>query len=177
MNSFSRMNTFSGKFLRSLALCLLLPLAGCKNTTGEPNSVALETLYQHGQCGGERTASAILIDNAEALSEWWQVLARMTLPAPQLPAPLRQVDWREHNIVIIQAGSQPSAGYALNLADNTANVEEQTLIINVRLEKPPRDAMVAQVITSPCMAVAAAKGSYNAVKVKDSEGSLFTSSE
>lgn len=150
-------------------LSILLALNACKTHSG--SAVAVATLFQHSHCQAE-TAKAILIDNAADLSAWWQPLARLSLPARELPAPLAQVDWRERNVVVVYAGSRPSAGYKLELAGGTAQVEDQTLKINVHLTEPPADAMVAQVITSPCMVIAANKDSYTAVKVEE-EGKIF----
>lgn len=155
------------------ALGMLLPLAACGTRSGPAtDSVAVEALYQHNQCQAE-TAKAILIDNVADLNAWWQPLARLSLPARELPVQLEQVDWQTNNLVVIHSGSQPSAGYQLELLGQAAQVKDQTLNINVRLSEPPADAMVAQVITSPCVVIAAHKNSYTAVKVKDEEGKIF----
>lgn len=153
-------------------LSILLLLAACETRSGPgTESVAVEALYHHNQCQAE-TAKTILIDNAADLSAWWQPLARLSLPARELPSQLQQIDWSTTNIVVVHAGSRPSAGYAIELLGEAAQIKKQTLNIDVRLTEPPADAMVAQVITSPCVVIAAHKNSYTAVKVKDEEGKI-----
>lgn len=154
-------------------LGILLPLAACETRSGPgTESVAVEALYHHNQCQAE-TANTFFIDNAADLSAWWQPLARLALPARELPSQLERIDWRTTNIVVVNAGSRPSAGYAIELPGEAAQVKNQTLNIDVRLTEPPADAMVAQVITSPCVVIAARKNSYTAVKVKDGKGKII----
>lgn len=74
------------------------------------------------------------------------------------PVEWRQSVWSERlssdrteDLLILRAGTKPSAGYRLTIEEQA--VVDGVLQLHVRLRGPAPDAMVAQVLTSPCLAL------------------------
>ncbi|MDC0661654.1 protease complex subunit PrcB family protein [Marinobacter sp. SS21] len=75
------------------------------------------------------------------------------LPAQALTlAPLNAVDFSREHVVIVALGQKTSAGYGVTL--DSAQLIGDRLTLEMRLQSPPPDSMVAQVMTTPCAAVA-----------------------
>lgn len=74
-------------------------------------------------------------------------------------AQLQQSAWAEHiqpsepaqSLLIVRAGSRPTAGYTLRLAQQSRQHGKLQLVIEER--QPAPDTMRAQVMTSPCIAL------------------------
>lgn len=74
----------------------------------------------------------------------WQTLWREHDPGNASAPP---VDFAESLVVGIFSGSRPTAGYAVEIA--AVKNEGNRTIVEYRERQPPRDAPVAQVLTSP----------------------------
>lgn len=83
-----------------------------------------------------------IISNAEGWQQW---VAAHPLDWPVPP------DWSTQARVIIALGNKPTAGYGLSFSGFSQ--ENALLKLAVQQHKPPADAMVAQMITSPCLVV------------------------
>mgnify|MGYP001825925314 FL=1 len=70
-------------------------------------------------------------------------------------------------MVSISLGQQPTAGYALSL--DSAFAEGTTALIRVIWDSPPADAVLAQVITHPCLVVGLPSASFSKVRVVDQD--------
>ena len=64
-------------------------------------------------------------------------------------------------------GKYPTAGYQLELAAETAEINDHDLTLFVSWVEPPVAALVAQVITSPCLLISIPKGDYSVIRVRD----------
>jgi hypothetical protein len=71
-------------------------------------------------------------------------------------------------MVAISRGEQPTAGYAMRLEG--ARREPNTAVIDVHWIVPPPDAMVAQVITHPCLVVGLTEAGMERVLARDQHG-------
>ncbi|WP_435104042.1 protease complex subunit PrcB family protein [Arhodomonas sp. AD133] len=78
------------------------------------------------------------------------------------------LDWRSQAAVGVWLGERPTAGYGLSLADSRQQGDRLELV--VRRQTPPADAMVAQVITYPCLIVTVPRTGYSTLQVVDDDG-------
>ena len=85
------------------------------------------------------TARQATARTAAELSALWQLHA----PGRPLPA----VDFDREIVVGVFLGSRPTAGFSVEIV--SAQRDGQTLVVRYRETRPPRDSIVAQVITSP----------------------------
>lgn len=80
---------------------------------------------------------------------------------------------RDALMVAISRGPQPTPGYGLSLEG--AIREGDTAIISVHWKTPQPDAVLAQVITHPCLVVALPGGVFREVDVVDQTGETIAS--
>jgi hypothetical protein len=74
-------------------------------------------------------------------------------------------------VVAVYMGRKPTAGYHVSMASRAVAVgEHNELILLVSWIEPPGDALLAQVITSPCILVSIPKGNYSTIQVVDEGG-------
>lgn len=78
----------------------------------------------------------------------WAALWRRHSPARPLP----QVDFSKEMVVGVFLGTRPTPGYGV-IIDSVSD-ENGTLLVRYREKRPPRDAILAQVLTSPFALVA-----------------------
>ena len=73
--------------------------------------------------------------------------------APERPAP--PIDWSTEMVVGVFLGSRNTAGYAVDIVGTAA--EQGALVVRYRQREPARDAITAQIITTPFHLVAIPK--------------------
>ena len=71
-------------------------------------------------------------------------------------------------LVAISRGQQPTPGYAMSLAG--ARRENGTAVIEVRWETPPVGAVLAQMLTHPCLVVGISEPDIRRVEAQDQNG-------
>ena len=82
--------------------------------------------------------------NDQQWAALWQQHAGLGKPAPP-------VDFTTRTVVAVFLGSRPSAGYRVEVTGTRQ--EGKTLIVAWREIPPPRDSLLAQVLTSPAVLV------------------------
>lgn len=146
----------------------VLALPGCAATppAGSDGTVAVETLYASGQCGGlDSSAVAWIADTATWRQRYAEVNSlRMEPPPP--PA----VDFSRDGVLLIDMGQQASAGYGLTLAGEAATVQGGVLTVPVDWREPRSGYAQAQVMSHPCVLVKAPAGAFNRIRVVDQAG-------
>lgn len=70
------------------------------------------------------------------------------------------------------AGEFPTPGYSISLQDG-AELAAGVLTIRIKTDRPPQDAMLAQVITHPCLVVGIADPAVGRVKVLDESAAVL----
>jgi hypothetical protein len=60
---------------------------------------------------------------------------------------VKAIDWKKQMIVVVTAGTKPTAGYSIEVL--TLAVKDKTLTVRWKLNSPKPDAVVASVITHP----------------------------
>ena len=67
-------------------------------------------------------------------------------------------------------GQKPTPGYAIELLTDSATLQEGSLNISSIWQQPAEDAILAQVLTSPCVAIMVSTARYDTVKINDQQG-------
>lgn len=75
-------------------------------------------------------------------------------------------------LVVISKGPQPTPGYAFRLT--AVRTIGTAAVIEVEWLEPPPDAVLAQVITHPCLVVGIESAGYETLTVSDQNGVLDT---
>jgi hypothetical protein len=92
-----------------------------------------------------------------------------------LPSSLPEPDT---TLLVISRGDQPTPGYGLTLVDFRFEDEAKGLArMTVQWRTPPRDAILPQVITHPCLVVALADEPPQRIEVFDQYGAAIGSVE
>ncbi len=149
----------------SLTLALLL-LTGCSipgaNLADTPNTTA-QVIDSAVQCSDPNQQPVVFISNKKQLKKIIGHLQGSVLPPPTVHLP--NIDFNRWHVLYISSGQQPTAGYSLTLAEPAFTVQQNRALLNVVLNRPAPDAMVAAVITHPCMLVKLPKGNYTTIEV------------
>lgn len=124
--------------LRSIAVLGSLLLAACQSGTADDGATA-EVLASADQCGRDQAALA-WIENRSDLPGSESIAAAST---PVLNA--------GDPVLLVYLGQKPTPGYSAALKD--AGLADGRLYIDLESEEPDPGAMLAQVITTPCVAL------------------------
>lgn len=134
-------------------------LVGCAvNRSETPDGAPLaRQLTQSDHCG--LTAPGLVyLDNAE------QIDRLSDLPTRNLPLDsLKAVDFEREHLVLVSLGQKPTGGYGVTL-DQSA-IREGTLELTVNVRQPAADAIVAQVLTTPCAVIAVSPDGWNDLSI------------
>lgn len=77
--------------------------------------------------------------------------------------PFQSLDFEREHLLVVGLGQKSTGGYALTLADS--RVENKVLTLMVYLRRPPADAIVTQVITTPCAVLAISATGWKRLEV------------
>lgn len=145
---------------------------GCVNTLSGQAADAdpsVETIHAGTVCtGGPAAPRAVWIDTHQNLKNHWQRMHSHRLGGlkPSFP----QVEWRTHGMVLVHMGQKFTGGYGLQLARSRARLQDGIAFVSVNWVEPPDDAIVAQVITTPCLLLKIRRGAYHSVVIVDQSG-------
>jgi len=126
------------------------------------SAITVDVLQASIQCGGNAV----------------DVNARWIANAAQLESFSRQhnlaiadvVDFAQSMVLLVEMGEKPTLGYRLGLAEQEAQVIEGRVEVVLEWLEPPKDMMVGQMLTSPCLLLKLSKGPYQTVLFKDQNG-------
>jgi len=142
-----------------LALMAALILAACTTQLSETADGAplARQITASDQCGigSEGLAYVSDEDDLARLGEWSMQNLSMK--------PIRALDFDREHILVIGLGQKPTGGYGLTLANS--RIVGDTLKITVILRRPPADAMVTQVLTTPCAVMAVTPRHWDKIEV------------
>jgi hypothetical protein len=143
--------------------------AGCAQPEPDQNTTLLvRSLYSDSQCGGLERPTVVWIADAAAWRSWHGRITSARLPAPPAPA----VDFSREGGLLLAMGSRSTAGYALSLAEESAIVRNGVLTVRVDWHEPPPGALLAQVMTSPCLLVKVPEATFDRVRAVDRQNRL-----
>ena len=125
-----------------LALTLAVALVQPPPAAGAPQSTTTAPAMKTLDKGDHSNVDDSLQMVAKSAQEWQQLWQKHA-PDRQRPT----VDFSKEMVVGVFLGSRPTAGYTLEIV--SATQDGGKLTVRYRETSPPRDAMTAQVLTSP----------------------------
>ena len=158
---------------RLLVLTLFTLLSACftdssvqsqQNST-EPSQtrIKLGILHQSSQCGPSLATQ--WISSQAQFEKLFKATQRMIVsPSPQ-QTPI--VDFTQNGVLLLSMGQQRTGGYAIRLAREEMQIENESAVISVQWKEPDPGMMVAQVITYPCVFIKVPRGEYQIVRAVD----------
>ena len=155
-------------------LCILLFPNGCVGTDSqskEKPTLKVRLLYKGDQCQTYRLNShAIWIDDPDQFKKTYARLTGNTIGAQQDLS--SRVDFSREGILMVTMGQKPTGGYGLELNRDFAVISDDTAVLSVSWIEPPKDAILPQIITSPCLAIILPKGPYSQIHLLDQDAHL-----
>ena len=152
-----------------ITLATLALGVGCAQPeAGTDAALPVQALYSDSQCVGLERTTVVWIADAEAWRSWHGRITSARLPAPSPPA----VDFSREGVLVLAMGSRSTAGYGLSLAEKSAVVREGVLTVRVDWSEPPPGALLAQVMTSPCLLMKVPTAPFDQIRVVDQQGRM-----
>jgi len=140
-------------------LCVLLSLSGSGCSTA---SITVTELLNHGNCNAlDAGVHAVTLEEVARL-QGRRMIGSVSGPADK-PAETQR-------LIAISRGEQPTAGYALELI-SVLTAAGDKIEVTVRWHEPAADAVVAQIITRPCLVLGLPDAATGPVSVKLEDGS------
>ncbi|MDP4547014.1 MAG: protease complex subunit PrcB family protein [Marinobacter sp.] len=151
------MTVFPIKVLTVPAMALALAGCAASGNTAPQQDPHVRQVTQSAHCGLTGPGVAY-VDSQEGLESFLEVRGQNMSTGV-----IRQVDLSQEQLIFVTLGQKPTAGYSLGLAG--VSQEKSTLKLHMDLKAPEPGTMVAQVITSPCVVLAAASGDWDRLEV------------
>ncbi|GAB5477469.1 MAG: hypothetical protein Marn2KO_09360 [Marinobacter nauticus] len=144
-------------FIISAAMLLL---AACSATggPGEGEGVMVRQITQSAYCG--LTGPGVAFVRSEADREALLDVSGQNMATDVV----RKVDLSREALVMVTLGQKPTAGYSVGL--QSALAQGESLVLDMRVNEPAPDMMVAQVITSPCAVLAVEPRGWQQIRVQ-----------
>ncbi len=168
--SFNRHKSNVPRLRQSIFLLAVVAVASCGQEKSEPPvadaAISASVVYRGDYC--PETQPAIrLFGRAEAWNDWY-------VTAESNAGTTGNVDFASHSVIVIAMGEQPSAGYSVDLsqADDSVVIRGGSLNIKSIWRQPGDDDVVAQVITSPCVAISIPKSEFDVIRIIDESGEI-----
>jgi len=141
----------------------MIALSACQpglKVVAEP--LAATVLFQSQQCGHHESSAAVTrIVSAQALQALATRLDRVFAA---------EVDFQQQLVLLVEMGQRPTTGYRLLLSDTGVVVTEAKAVLRLDWQQPPPGAMLAQMLTSPCLLLSLPFAGYTEVAVVDDDG-------
>jgi len=151
-----------------MALCFVM--AGCCTFTGSSCAVQTlkaEQLFAGVQCGGQgQTVLVHWIADESNYHDLQENFSAGTIGG-KLSQNLPQVDFSTHGVLMVGMGEKPTAGYSLSLGAQEVEVDKGVALIHLSWQEPPVGAILAQVVTSPCVFLRLPKADFSKVRIMD----------
>ena len=75
------------------------------------------------------------------------------------------VDFKSMNVLVLEFGYWPTAGYSFSINDTKIRVENNEAFVVVQWDEPAKDSMQAQVTINPCVIFTLPKAAYSRLTV------------
>jgi len=123
----------------------------------DAHRIDVTTVLSHGNCRTD-TVGVTEIDYATLATFRGAHLIGMTQSAEAIRNPV--------HLVAIAPGQFPTAGYAVVL-NGEPSLDGHLLTVRVKIDRPPADAVLAQMLTRPCLVVGVADQTVRSVRAID----------
>ena len=111
-------------------------------------SAELETVARGAMSNIEEPRQVVVRTAAEWQALWKEHDAQRAAPA---------VDFAQSSVVAVFLGTRPTAGFGVDIT--AVKTEGSRAVVEYREQRPPRDALTAQILTSPFHIVRVARAS------------------
>ncbi len=151
--------------LTALFCLSIFSISACDTSvlTSKPEPIYADVIFQSAQCRMSTPEPAFgVVHSQQQLDLLLQEFNRQILG--KKPEPY-QVDFESLNVLILEMGYRPTAGYSLSINEAKIRVKNNEAIVTAQWDDPPEDSMQAQVIISPCVIFTLPKGDYSRVTV------------
>ena len=157
-------------------LCILaISFAGCMPqdiNKESPAFIDAEVIYRGVQCNGPaKGPSAEWVLDPGHLSIIYKRLHRHIISPNVIRPP--DVNFTKSVLLLIEMGRMPSAGYGVDLADETVLIDNEIAELNILWREPAPEYLHAQVISNPCIIVMLPIGVYTSARVLDQNGTTL----
>lgn len=143
----------------------LLMISACDTSelTAESEPMYAEVIFRFRQCRAVTPDPSLeVVSSQQQLDLLVPELNRHTLGATPGSYP---VDFDSMNVLLLELGYWPTAGYSFSINDTKIRVENNEAFLVVQWDDPPEDSMQAQVTINPCVIFTLPKGAYSRVTV------------
>jgi hypothetical protein len=151
---------------------LALGISGCGillQSTVDAGASPVRVLYQSTHCGQTGTQpSGKWINDPATYGRLYGRLRSGTVGAAERQPP--PVNFAREGVLWINMGQKPTGGYTVDPVESGLEIRADTATLRVAWTTPPPDAVLAQVITRPCLLLALPKGGYSRIRVVDLSG-------
>ena len=156
------------KWIIVVIFCLFIPVVNAGAAGAKPDNaqVAVTVLFAGNQCPQD-DPSIRQLSRKEQVDAFLQQNNHILSSAPK--EAVTPVDFSNDVIVAIWMGKKPTAGYGLSLEKESAEVKKDTAVVQVKFKEPDANAMVAQIITRPCLLIKIPKGNYRKIAIVSQE--------
>ena len=159
--------------IRTVLMSILaLGISGCgilPQSTVDAGAPSVRVLYQSTHCGQTATQpSGKWINDPAAYERLYGRLRSGDIGASKRHPP--PVNFTREGVLWIGMGQKPTGGYSIDPAESGLEIRADTATLRVAWSTPPPDAVLAQVITRPCLLLALPKGGYSRIRVVDLSG-------
>ena len=127
----------------------------------------MRSLLTSAQCGRmQATPAHRWIDRR---ADWIELQSGLHRASGRLqPAAPIEVDFERERVLVLYQGRRPTPGYGLRL-EQAERLSATGARVTLATLRPPPDAMLAQVLTSPCLVLALDAG-LREVRLRDEQG-------
>jgi hypothetical protein len=148
-------------------IVIVLGASACAGDNTAPGALPVEVLHASIQCGDVAGPSVRPVSDAAALRA--AIAPGLNVDEPgkgsvELPLP------GVATLLRVDMGERPTAGYALAVA--RAEHSERRLVLHVDWQEPAPRAIVAQVVTRPCVIIRLPPVAIDEVHVLDRSGRM-----
>ena len=162
------------RLTRSLGLTLILSACGPglsqSPVADSTEPVQLQVVYRGNRCAAVRPGVEVIRDT-DSWAEWRRQQDRQFFPADDGPGDEETaIDFDRSTVIVISMGQKPTPGYAIEVLTDSAMLQGGSLNISSIWRQPAEDAILAQVLTSPCVAIMVSTTRYDTVKINDQQG-------
>ena len=130
----------------------------------------LQVVYRGSRCAAVRLGVEVIRDT-DSWAEWRRQQDRQVFSADDGPGDEETaIDFGRSTVIVISMGQKPTPGYAVDVVADSAVLQGGSLTISSVWRQPAEGAILAQVLTSPCVAIMVSTSRYDTVKINDQQG-------
>ena len=131
--------------------------------TAASESIYADIIFRSGQCRAAAPEPVLeVVRSQQQFDHLVHEFDRHSLGATPGSLP---VDFDSLNVLLLELGYWPTAGYSFSLNDTGIRVENNEASLVVQWEEPAKDSIQAQVTINPCVIFTLPKGAYARVTV------------